>query len=252
MGARVVSAFLQFPADLGLAAACALAALSKPAVPEWSVCSVFSLLVSYRALDRKVSEINGSTARRREDGRGGASVVARRHDGRDEVVFFFARRCRGAPPRDARMFRSCLIESSRRASRAGRVGAGRVGAGVGSTVVRLLDKGGRQPQASDLGLPLVCEAASLLAGGLGLRQPLLEVFDRGRLLGPSVGGLVPRPVEAPLFFEGLSVVGGLVPRVFKAPLFFEAPPLDVRGFDARRRRRRAAAAARPRAAGTAR
>ena len=30
----------------------------------------------------------------------------------------------GAPPRAARMFRSCLIESSRRASRAGRVGAG--------------------------------------------------------------------------------------------------------------------------------
>ena len=37
----------------------------------------------------------------------------------------------GAPPRAARMFRSCLIESSRRASRAGRVGAG-VGSATGS------------------------------------------------------------------------------------------------------------------------
>ena len=40
---------------------------------------------------------------------------------------------------------------------------------------------------------------------------------------------MPRAFEAPLFFEGLSVVGGLVPCVFKAPLFCEAPPLDVRG-----------------------
>ena len=78
-----------------------------------------------------------------------------------------------------------------------------------------------------LGLPLLCEAESLLAGGFGLRQPFLECFDRGRLLGPSAGGLVPRVLKAPLFFEGLSVVGGLVPRVCEAPLFFEAALLDL-------------------------
>ena len=122
----------------------------------------------------------------------------------------------GAPPRDARMLRSCLIERrSRRASRAGRVGPG-VGSATGSASTAAV----RRRRYG---------VAALLAGGLGLGQPFLEVFDRGRLLGPSVGGLVPRVFEAPLFFEGLSVVGGLVPRVFEAPLFLEAALLDVRG-----------------------
>ena len=129
----------------------------------------------------------------------------------------------GAPPRAARMFRSCLIESSRRASRAGpRRRRRRLGR------PRPFDGGRCQRQAST-------RSSAGLRGGVARSRaasgqpPSLEVLDRGRLLGLSAGGLVPRAFEAPLFFEGLSVVGGLVPRVFEAPLFFEAPPLDVRG-----------------------
>ena len=155
-------------------------------------------------------------------GREGGSVVEDRHDGRDEVVFFFARRARGAAARREDVPQLLDRELAE--------GVARVGPGAASA-----RSSARRPAAASdrgdggVGLRRWSARLSLLAGGLGLRQPFLEVLDRGRLLGLSVGGLVPRVFEAPLFFEGLSVVGGLVPRVFKAPLFFEAPPLDVRG-----------------------
>ena len=159
---------------------------------------------------------------RRDRGREGGLVVEDSHHGRDEVVFFFARRARGAAARredvpqllDRELAEGVARRSRRRPRRLDRLG-GRLRI---DRRRRRLDRG-----RFDVGT----ESPLLLSRGLGLRQPLLEVFDRGRLLGLSAGGLVPRVFEAPLFFEGLSVVGGLVPRVFKAPLFLEAALLDL-------------------------
>ena len=151
---------------------------------------------------------------RRERGTGRGSVVEDSHDGRDEVVFFFARRARGAAARREDVPQLLDRELAEGVARGPRRCRRRLDGRLRVDRGRFDDVGAESP---------------LLAGGLGLGQPFLECFDRGRLLGLSVGGLVPRVFEAPLFFEGLSVVGGLVPRVFKAPLFFEAPPLDVRG-----------------------
>ena len=196
---------------------------------ELAGCKTLAAFLSYDP-SRPVVEIQNRFNRllTRDRGREGGSVVEDRHDGRDEVVFFFARRAGAAAARredvpqllDRELAEGVACGTRRR----GRRLDGRLRVDRG----RLYDVGVNHRRRLDL--PLVCEAESLLlAGGFGLRQPFIECFDRGRLLGPSVGGLVPRVFEAPLFFEGLSVVGGLVPRVFKAPLFFEAPPLDVRG-----------------------
>ena len=149
-----------------------------------------------------------------QGGREGGSVVEDSHDGRDEVVFFFARRAGRAAARREDVPQLLDRELAEGVARGPRRRGRRLDGRLRFDRGRFDDVGAESP---------------LLAGGFGLRQPLLEVFDRGHLLGLSAGGLVARAFEAPLFFEGLSVVGGLVPRVFKAPLFFEAPPLDVRG-----------------------
>ena len=151
-----------------------------------------SVLQTARSSTRRVGKFN-RFKRLLKRGRGtGRGSVEDSHHGRDEVVFFFARRARGAAARredvPQLLDRELAEGVARGPRRRGRRLDGRL----------RVDRGRFDVVGT--------ESPLLLSRGLGLRQPFLEFLNSGRLrrLGPSVGGLAAR-------------------------VFFDVPLLDLRG-----------------------